>query len=76
MLFKEKYNIKDGVKINIKKNIPVSAGLAGGSTDAAAVLKVMNKLFNVNATDEELMEIGLKLGADIPYCINGGTALM
>ena len=74
-IFKERYDIVDGVKINIEKNIPVSAGLAGGSTDAAAVLKVMNKLFNVNATEEELMGLGLKLGADIPYCIHGGTAL-
>ena len=74
-IFKERYDIVDGVKINIEKNIPVSAGLAGGSTDAAAVLKVMNKLFNVNATEEELMELGLKLGADIHYCIHGGTAL-
>ena len=74
-IFKERYDIVDGVKIKIEKNIPVSAGLAGGSTDAAAVLKVMNKLFNVNATEEELMELGLKLGADIPYCIHGGTAL-
>ena len=74
-IFKERYDIVDGVKINIEKNIPVSAGLAGGSTDAAAVLKVMNKLFNVNATEEELMELGWKLGADIPYCIHGGTAL-
>ena len=74
-IFKERYDIVDGVKINIEKNIPVSAGLAGGSTDAAAVLKVMNKLFNINATEEELMELGLKLGADIPYCIHGGTAL-
>ena len=74
-IFKERYDIVDGVKINIEKNIPVSAGLAGGSTDAAAVLKVMNKLFNVNASEEELMELGLKLGADIPYCIHGGTAL-
>ena len=74
-IFKERYDVVDGVKINIEKNIPVSAGLAGGSTDAAAVLKVMNKLFNVNATEEELMELGLKLGADIPYCIHGGTAL-
>ena len=74
-IFKERYDIVDGVKINIEKNIPVSAGLAGGSTDAAAVLKVMNKLFSVNATEEELMELGLKLGADIPYCIHGGTAL-
>ena len=75
MLFKEKYDIKDGVHIDIVKNIPVSAGLAGGSTDAAAVLKLMNKIFEINASDEELMDMGLKLGADIPYCINGGTAL-
>lgn len=74
-LFKEKFNIEEGVAINIKKNIPVAAGLAGGSTDGAAVLKAMNEIFNVNASDEELMEIGLKLGADIPYCIKGGTAL-
>lgn len=74
-LFKETYNIEEGVYIDIIKNIPVSAGLAGGSTDAAAVLKLMNKIFDVNASDEELMNIGLKLGADIPYCINGGTAL-
>ena len=74
-LFKETYNIEDGVHIDITKNIPVSAGLAGGSTDAAAVLKTMNKIFKVNASNEELMELGLKLGADIPYCINGGTAL-
>lgn len=74
-LFMEKYNIDSGVNINIKKNIPVSAGLAGGSTDGAAVLKLMNKLFEINASDEELMEIGLKLGADVPYCIKGGTAL-
>ncbi|CAM2079121.1 4-(cytidine 5'-diphospho)-2-C-methyl-D-erythritol kinase [Clostridium cuniculi] len=74
-LFKETYNIEDGVHIDIVKNIPVSAGLAGGSTDAAAVLKLMNKIFKVNASNEELMALGLKLGADIPYCINGGTAL-
>lgn len=74
-LFMEKYDIDSGVNINIKKNIPVSAGLAGGSTDGAAVLKLMNKLFEINASDEELMEIGLKLGADVPYCIKGGTAL-
>ena len=73
--FIEHYNIKSGVKIRIIKNIPVSAGLAGGSTDCAAVLKMMNKLFKVNATDEELMEIGVKLGADVPYCIKGVTAL-
>lgn len=74
-LFIEKYNIDSGVNINIKKNIPVCAGLAGGSTDAATVLKIMNSLFNINASDEELMILGLRLGADVPYCIKGGTAL-
>lgn len=74
-LFIDTYNIKSGVFINIKKNIPVSAGLAGGSTDCATVLKIMNKLFEVNVSDEELMELGVKLGADVPYCIKGGTAL-
>ncbi|MGL5378677.1 4-(cytidine 5'-diphospho)-2-C-methyl-D-erythritol kinase [Clostridium sp.] len=74
-LFKDTYNIEEGVYINIKKNIPVAAGLAGGSTDGAAVLKAMNDMFNVNASDDELMTLGLKLGADIPYCIKGGTAL-
>ena len=74
-LFKDVYNIKQGVSIDIVKNIPVSAGLAGGSTDAAAVLKIMNKIFDIGASDSELKELGLKLGADVPYCINGGTAL-
>ena len=74
-LFKEEYNITSGVNININKNIPVCAGLAGGSTDAAAVLKIMNKLFHINASEEKLMELGLKLGADVPYCISGGTAI-
>ena len=74
-LFIDKYNIDSGVNISIKKNIPVCAGLAGGSTDGAAVLKALNKIFNINASDEELMELGLKLGADVPYCIKGGTAL-
>ncbi|ALP89265.1 MULTISPECIES: 4-(cytidine 5'-diphospho)-2-C-methyl-D-erythritol kinase [Clostridium] len=74
-LFKETYNIEDGVSINLTKNIPVSAGMAGGSTDAAGVLKLMNRIFNINASDEELRALGLKLGADVPYCINGGTAL-
>ena len=74
-IFMQHFKINSGVKINIIKNIPVSAGMAGGSTDAAAVLKLCNKIFNVNASDEVLMELGLKLGADIPYCIKGGTAL-
>lgn len=74
-IFREKYNIKDGIIIKIKKNIPVSAGLAGGSTDAAAVLSIMSKMFNVGATYEELCEIAVQIGADVPYCIKGGTVL-
>ncbi|SHI44351.1 4-diphosphocytidyl-2-C-methyl-D-erythritol kinase [Clostridium amylolyticum] len=74
-LFLNKYSIHSGVKINIEKNIPVSAGLAGGSTDAATVLILLNKIFNVKATEKELMDLGLQLGADVPYCITGGTAL-
>jgi 4-diphosphocytidyl-2-C-methyl-D-erythritol kinase len=74
-LFIKNYNIKSGVSIDIVKNIPVAAGLAGGSTDCATVLNLMNKLFKTNATDEELMKLGGTLGADVPYCIKGGTAL-
>lgn len=74
-LFMDTYQIKGGVFIDIVKNIPVSAGLAGGSTDCASVLKIMNKMFDINADEEELMELGVKLGADVPYCIKGGTAL-
>ena len=76
VLFMDKYNINSGLKINIKKNIPVAAGMAGGSTDAAAVLKCLNKLFEVNAPYEELADLALKIGADVPYCINGGTAIL
>jgi 4-diphosphocytidyl-2-C-methyl-D-erythritol kinase len=74
-LFMDKYDIRSGVTINITKNIPVEAGLAGGSSDAAAVLKAMRALFNIHASDKELMELGVKIGADVPYCIQGGTAL-
>lgn len=74
-LFMDTYNINSGVEIDIEKNIPVAAGLAGGSTDCAAVLRMMNEIFNINASNEELMELGVKLGADVPYCITGGTAL-
>ena len=74
-LIKNKFNIKSGVEIDVEKNIPVSAGLAGGSTDAAAVLKSLNKLWNLNQTTEELMVIGKKIGADVPFCILGGCAV-
>lgn len=63
------------VEIHIEKRIPVAAGLAGGSTDAAAVLRALSALHAVGLTDDELCEMGLKLGADVPYCLRGGTML-
>ena len=74
-LFMDTYKINRGIHINIIKNIPVAAGLAGGSTNAAAVLKALNEMFDVGASEQDLMELGVKLGADIPYCIKGGTCL-
>jgi 4-diphosphocytidyl-2-C-methyl-D-erythritol kinase len=68
-------NLYAGVRINIKKRIPIGAGLAGGSSDAAAVLKGLNILYNTNLHPGELAEIGLKCGADVPFCIYGGTYL-
>lgn len=67
--------ITGGCKIMIHKNIPVAAGLAGGSGNAAAVLCSLDKLYNTNLSSDELMNIASKLGADVPYCIMGGTAL-
>ncbi len=74
-LFKETYHINDGLYINLEKKIPVAAGMAGGSSDAAATLWGLNTLFDTKAPIEELMELGLKLGADVPYCLLRGTAL-
>ncbi|WP_352420300.1 4-(cytidine 5'-diphospho)-2-C-methyl-D-erythritol kinase [Proteiniborus sp.] len=71
----EKFNINKGIHIQIEKNIPIAGGLAGGSTDAAAVLKGLNTLWQLNLSEGSLMDIGLKIGADVPYCIIGGTAL-
>ncbi len=71
----EAYGIKDSVKIVLEKNIPVAAGLAGGSTDAAAAFKGINELFGLDIPIYELCNYGAKLGADIPYCIQGGTML-
>lgn len=70
-----RYNITSGVRIEVDKKIPVAAGLAGGSADAAAVLKGINELFDLGASREELMQLGKTIGADVPYCIMGGTAL-
>ncbi len=64
-----------GVSITLEKHIPIAAGMAGGSSDAAAAIKGINELYELGVMDQELMELGVKLGADIPYCIMGGTAL-
>lgn len=74
-LMQEHYGIRQGVEICLKKKIPVAAGMAGGSTDAAATMLAMNELFALRRGKEELMELALPLGADIPFCIMGGTAL-
>lgn len=74
-LFLETTGVDGGVNLTLIKRIPVAAGMAGGSTDAAAVLKGMNTLFETNLSIEQLQAMGVKLGADIPYCIMGGTAL-
>lgn len=74
-LLLDEYNITDGVEVDLYKYIPVAAGMAGGSTDAAAALIGVNKMFGLGLTREELMVHGKKIGADVPYCILGGTAL-
>jgi len=74
-LFLDTISAKEGVAIKLEKTIPVAAGLAGGSSDAAATLKGLNQLFQTGLTDEELMKLGVKIGADVPYCIMLGTAL-
>lgn len=73
--FFERTEIEGGAKILIHKNIPVAAGLAGGSGNAAAVLASLNLLYNKPLTDEELLSLGTELGADIPFCLTGGTQL-
>ncbi|MBR1930889.1 MAG: 4-(cytidine 5'-diphospho)-2-C-methyl-D-erythritol kinase [Lachnospiraceae bacterium] len=74
-LMMEQYDIRESVRIHLQKNIPIAAGMAGGSTDAAATLKGINRLFDLSADRETLMKLGVKIGADVPYCILGGTAL-
>lgn len=71
----EEFGIKSGLWIELQKFIPVAAGLAGGSSDAAAVMVGVNRLFGLGLSLEELQERGVKLGADIPYCLLRGTAL-
>lgn len=73
--FEEFPQKKCGVEIHIKKNIPVAAGIAGGSCNAAGVLKALNKLTETNVGKRRLMKIGERIGADVPYCILGGTVV-
>lgn len=70
----KKTGVNRGIHIVIDKNIPIAAGLAGGSSNAAATMKGLNTLWGLNLSQEELMEIGVNIGADVPFCILGGTA--
>lgn len=74
MLLQENYNMPQ-VAIKIKKNIPVSAGMAGGSSDAAAVFVGCNELFHLGIDESKLMELAASIGSDVPFCIKGGTAI-
>lgn len=74
-LLKNTYNVKTGVSITIEKEIPIAAGLAGGSSDAAATLRGLNKLWGLNLSLDTLAELGAKIGSDVSFCVYGGTAL-
>lgn len=74
-LLMNQYGIEEGITINLNKFIPVAAGMAGGSSDAAATLVGVNKMFQLGLTRQQLMELGVKIGADVPYCVMRGTAL-
>lgn len=74
LLFQE-CGISSGISIHLRKNIPIAAGMAGGSTDAAAALKGVCRLFGLALPQKQLMEYGASIGADVPYCLMGGTAL-
>ena len=71
----DEFQIPGGVKIDLDKHIPVAAGMAGGSSNAAAVLVGMNRLFHLGLSEQELMDRGVQLGADVPYCVMRGTVL-
>ena len=73
-LFIDKFDVKKGVKINLTKNIPIGGGLGGGSSDAACVLKGLNKLYDLKVSEESLFEMGRNIGSDVPFFIKGGAA--
>lgn len=74
-LLMEEGNVSMGVDIHLEKHIPIAAGMAGGSSDAAATLLGLNELFSLGMPEERLRQLGVRIGADVPYCIMGGTAL-
>lgn len=74
-LLKDEYGFEGGVEVDLNKFIPVAAGMAGGSTDAASTMFGVNKLFDLGMSMGRMMELGVKLGADVPYCVMRGTAL-
>ena len=74
-LLMDQYRIEEGITISLNKFIPVAAGMAGGSSDAAAALVGVNRMFQLGLTRQQLMELGVKIGADVPYCVMRGTAL-
>lgn len=74
-LIKDEFGISDGLSIKLEKHIPVAAGMAGGSTDAATTLELLNTMYSLNLSKEDLMKRAVTLGADVPYCILKGTAL-
>lgn len=74
-LMLEKGEISSGVHIHLQKRIPIAAGMAGGSADAAAVMKGINRLYDLNLSPEPLAGYGVRIGADVPYCLMGGTVL-
>lgn len=74
-LIKERYDVKQGVYIHLDKKIPVAAGLAGGSSDAAATLRGLNRLWRLGIGTRELQKLGEELGSDVPFCVTGGTAI-
>lgn len=74
-LLMKRFEVTDGLRVKLRKRIPIAAGMAGGSTDAAAAFVAVNELFGLGLGKRELMELAVQVGADVPYCILGGTAL-